>query len=162
MIYIAHRGLIFGPDYEKENKVSTIDFALDNGFDVELDLWVIDHKLYLGHDFKDIKKISFGYISERKENLWIHAKNSEALQFLSALDKNEDLHYFWHQEDDYTLTSKNIPWIYPGRDVLSTGVIVMPELVMEISNINNLTAKGVCSDYVDNIRENHSKFESST
>ena len=24
-------------------------------------------------------------------------------------------HYFWHQEDDYTITSKGIIWAYPGK-----------------------------------------------
>lgn len=151
MIYIAHRGLIFGPDYENENKVNTIDSALINGFDVELDLWVVDEILYLGHDFERTIRISLDYITERKKNLWIHAKNSEALSFLSNLD----LHFFWHQEDDYTLTSKNIPWIYPGKTVISNGIIVMPELVMDIHNIHKDLAKGVCSDYVGAIRESH-------
>ena len=155
MIYIAHRGLMFGPDYEKENKVTTIDLALINGFDVELDLWVLDKKLYLGHDLEVAVQISLDYITERKKNLWIHAKNSEALSFLSEIDKKIGLHFFWHQEDDYTLTSKNIPWIYPGCDVISNGIIVMPEVVMEINNVMNNSVRGVCSDYVYAIRENH-------
>jgi hypothetical protein len=24
-------------------------------------------------------------------------------------------HYFWHQEDDYTITSKGFIWVYPGK-----------------------------------------------
>ena len=156
MIYIAHRGLIFGPDCEKENKVTTIDSTLIDGFDVELDLWVIDKSLYLGHDLEGTVKISLEYIIERKKNLWIHAKSSEALSCLSKLDKKINLHFFLHQEDDYTLTSKNIPWIYPGCDVISNGIIVMPELVMEINNVMEISARGVCSDYVNAIRERHS------
>ncbi len=155
MIYIAHRGLILGPDYEKENKVTTIDSALINGFDVELDLWVVDKKLYLGHDFESTVKISLDYIKERKNNLWIHAKNSEALSFLSNLNEKIDLHFFWHQEDDYTLTSKNIPWIYPGREVIPNGIMVMPEMVMDVNKIFKDSARGVCSDFVGSIRERH-------
>jgi len=155
MIFIAHRGLITGPDIEKENKVATIDFAIKEGFDVEVDLWVLDNKLYFGHDLKDIEKISFEYISERKKSLWIHAKNSEALRLLSMLDEKEGLHFFWHQEDNYTLTSKNIPWIYPGCQAMPTGIIVLPELVMDTNNIKNMTVKGVCSDYIGAIRESH-------
>ena len=63
MIFIAHRGLITGPDFEKENKVATIDFAIKDGFDAEVDLWVLDNKLYLGHDLKDIEEISKKIIS---------------------------------------------------------------------------------------------------
>ena len=44
------------------------------------------------------------------KNIWCHAKTSDAL---SALKKIE-AHYFWHQDDDYTITSKGYFWTYPG------------------------------------------------
>ena len=155
MIYNAHRGLMHGPNREIENKTATIDIALNNDFDVELDLWVLNNKFYLGHEISSIEEVDFGYIEERKENLWIHVKNTSALEKLSTLGSG--LHFFWHQEDCYTLTSKSIPWIYPGCEVVTTGVVVMPELVMDIKAINSsiVMAAGVCSDYVNYIRESN-------
>ena len=38
MYFIAHRGLINGPDTDQENKIQTIEIALNNGFDVEVDV----------------------------------------------------------------------------------------------------------------------------
>jgi hypothetical protein len=34
---------------------------------------------------------------------------------------------FWHQNDDFTLTSKNYIWTYPGQPYTASSVIVMPE-----------------------------------
>ena len=153
MIFIAHRGLTNGPDPIKENNINTIEIAIKKGFDVEIDIWVFDNKVYLGHDKENLLKIDLKYIEENKEVFWIHSKNFQALDFFSKLDSKEELNYFWHQEDNYTLTSKNIPWIYPGCEPISEGILVMPEEVMDISKIYNLKIKGVCSDYIEAIKE---------
>lgn len=53
MIIISHRGNLYGPDKENENenKPEQIQKVLDLGYYVEIDVWLIDEKLYLGHDF---------------------------------------------------------------------------------------------------------------
>ena len=153
MIFIAHRGLIDGPNSEKENNPKTIEIAISKGFDVEVDIWVVKDKIFLGHDFDNTINIDFNYIEENKNKFWIHAKNFEALEFFSEANKHRDLNYFWHQEDNYTLTSQNIPWIYPGCKPISSGILVMPENVMNINDIKNLNVKGVCSDYIQSIKE---------
>ena len=48
MIIISHRGNINGPEPQKENLPDYIDFALENGLDVEVDLWW-NKGIYLGH-----------------------------------------------------------------------------------------------------------------
>ena len=79
MIKIAHRGLIDGPNKEIENHPDTIQKSLEKGYDAEIDLWVIDDKLYLGHD-----EAQYNTTEEfiNTKGLWIHAKNLEALQWL--------------------------------------------------------------------------------
>ena len=37
-----------------------------------------------------------------QEGLWCHAKNKDALERMLAYK----IHCFWHQEDDYTITSR--------------------------------------------------------
>lgn len=106
---ISHRGNISGKS-ELENTPNQIDNSIIKGFDVEIDLWVIDNTLFLGHDSPDYE-ISFNYLIDRKEYLWIHCKNESALFFL----QNSDLNYFWHQEDCYTITSKGFIWTYPNK-----------------------------------------------
>jgi hypothetical protein len=57
-----------------------------------------------------------------------------------------NMNSFWHQEDDYTLTSHGWIWCYPGKTVpLSYRTIaVMPELY----DTDWTKFGGICSDYV--------------
>ena len=78
MIFIAHRGNLFGPQPDKENTISYIDTALQNGFAVEVD--VIDYNdkgiFTLGHDNKQ-EEVDVKYITQK--NLFAHAKNYNSL-----------------------------------------------------------------------------------
>lgn len=150
MKYIAHRGLVEGPDKNLENNPDRIILSLKQGFDCEIDLWIQDDTFYLGHDdpqyviSKDFLNVS---------GLWIHAKNKEALHFLNSTNLN----YFWHQEDWYTLTSHNYIWAYPGHDPTPRGVQVMPEMIdVELKNINYF-AYAVCSDWILKIQAQRPK-----
>ena len=50
MKIIAHRGNLSGPT-QTENHPDQIKKALDLGFDVEIDVWYKENKVFLGHDF---------------------------------------------------------------------------------------------------------------
>ena len=50
MLLISHRGNLNGPNPEKENNPLYVTKALDLGYDVEIDVWLVQDKLYLGHD----------------------------------------------------------------------------------------------------------------
>jgi hypothetical protein len=142
MIYISHRGNIFGPNPKEENTPSYIDKALKAGFDVEIDVWFLDDNFYLGHDSPDtlIKK---DYLNN--DRFWCHAKNVPALEKLLELG----VHCFWHQKDDVTLTSKSFVWIYPGKPLCKNGIIVMPENKYDNwKDISNKGIKGICSDFI--------------
>ena len=77
--------------------------------------------------------------------LWIHAKNLAALRWLTTTD----LEYFWHQNDDYTLTSHNYIWAYPGQELTQRSIMVMPEWNDKtLNNARSVTCYAVCSDYV--------------
>jgi hypothetical protein len=141
MIYIAHRGLFDGPNKEKENHPQQILSALSKGYDVEVDVWYKDELWFLGHDGPTYG-VDEQFLYTR--GLWIHAKNIEALYELSFTNLN----YFWHQEDDYTLTSKGFIWTYPGKTLTKTSICVMPEWKYDVSKFN-MNCYGVCSDFVD-------------
>jgi hypothetical protein len=139
MILISHRGNLDGPNKERENSPSYITEALDQGFDVEVDIWVKDDKIYLGHDNPQYEiELSFFYFKK----LWCHAKNIEALLFMV---KNNIPIYFWHQNDDVTLTSNNYIWTYPGKDITELS-IVLPD---GIENYQIDNCGGICSDYIN-------------
>lgn len=136
MILISHRGNIDGKKPELENTPNYIQKALDLGYHVEIDIWY-DNGFYLGHDFPQYE-ISFNYLINDK--LWCHAKNIEAIIEM----KKYPIHYFWHQEDDITLTSKEYIWAYPGKQPIKNSIAVMPELY----NDDISKCIGICSDNI--------------
>jgi hypothetical protein len=142
MILISHRGNIDGRLENVENSPDYITFALNQGYDVEIDVWYIDSKFYLGHD-EPLYKIEEKFLEN--QNLWCHAKNENAL---FKMLQNKKIHCFWHQSDDYTLTSKGIPWVYPGKKVSEKGIWVLPERT-NYKNIK-INCLGICSDYISN------------
>jgi len=141
MILISHRGNIKGKKPELENYPDYIDKAIYTGYDVEVDLWSINSRIYLGHD-KPQYEISNEWLTKRVDKLWIHCKNVELLEWI----QNTVLHYFWHQEDTVTLTSKGYIWAYPGKQPIKNSIAVMPEL--HDDDISQCL--GICSDYIQN------------
>jgi hypothetical protein len=139
MILISHRGNINGPIPESENNPKYIDNTICLGYEVEIDMWWVNNKIYLGHD-KPQYEISDEWLSKRIHKLWIHCKNTELLNWI----KNTSLHYFWHENDTITLTSKNYIWVYPGKQPIIGSIAVMPELY----NDDTTQCVGICSDYI--------------
>ena len=149
LVLIAHRGNTEGRNIAKENSPLYIDDAISKGFDVEIDLRLVNEQLFLGHDLPQYK-IEFNWLNQRKAYLWIHCKNFEAINFLSKIDNQ--LNFFFHESDDVVLTSKGYLWTAPGGRVSSKSIAVMPELIdiNWLENIKNtsLHPLGYCSDFV--------------
>ena len=142
MKLIAHRGLLFGSDSINENAPHQIELARSKGFDAEIDLRIFG-KSALTADIAPTYEIDPEFL--HKKGLWIHAKNWEALEWLS----DTQLNYFWHQEDSYTLTSHGIVWAYPNQPLMAKSVCVMPEKQgISLEYAFNLPIYGICSDYV--------------
>ena len=120
--------------------------AIKKGVDVEIDIWCIDNQIYLGHDEPQYG-IDFRWLRDRITKLWIHCKNLEALVLLKNF--GYEVNYFWHQEDDFTITSMGYFWTYPGKELSSNSVAVMPE-TKEFKDIEK--AYAICSDYVEKIK----------
>lgn len=147
---IAHRGNLNGPNEAEENKQDYILKAIAEGFDVEIDVWVkiINNKkeIYLGHDSPQYAlENNLKFLFENKDKLWCHAKNIQALEWLKANNFNT----FWHQEDNYTLTSKGFIWAYPNMPT-QNGIYVLPERHNTVIDKN---AIGVCTDYCYKYKE---------
>jgi len=144
MILISHRGNTNGPDLNNENKPEYILKALSLGYHCEIDVWYQNDTWYLGHD-EPTYSVSFDFLL--KDNLWLHCKNLDALSRLSHYSK---CNAFWHQTDDYTLTTKGYIWVYPGKAGLEgyKCICVMPEW----NNQDTRDFIGVCTDYIENYR----------
>jgi hypothetical protein len=133
---ISHRGNINGPRRELENKPRYINQALELGYDVEIDVWWKDDGFWLGHDEPQFK-VNRQFLQNDK--FWCHAKNIEGYKMLD----NNNIHCFFHQEDDVTLTSKGYIWTYPNKQLTDNSIAVLPK---ELDK--SLNCYGVCTDFV--------------
>lgn len=145
MILISHRGNINGPNKKEENKIDYILNAINQGYDVEIDIWYIKNidKYYLGHDNPEYE-VDIDFLMDNENKLWIHCKNHDA--FINLLP-HDNLNIFWHTTEDVILTSKKYMWVYPGKDI-ENSIAVMPE----IHNDNTENRIGICSDYINNYK----------
>ena len=142
MILISHRGNLNGRIESLENEPTYIDLAINKGYDVEVDIWCKDKVLWLGHD-KPEYEVEFRWFRDRIDKLWVHCKNIDTVIYFKECEY--EFNYFWHQEDDITLTSKNYIWAYPGKQPIEYSIAVMPEL----NNDDIYQCSGICSDNIE-------------
>ena len=131
---ISHRGNLesIGHLGAEENLPARLLSALSQGYDVELDVRLVPRAsvpaasphladadghaglIYaLGHDSAE-HHVPLALLAH--PHVWVHAKNPAALGALAGLPLNADRpHFFWHDADDYTLTSEGVVWIYPDK-----------------------------------------------
>jgi len=140
MILISHRGNINGRIEDSENKLEYIDDAISMGYDVEIDIRKVGDHLFLGHDTPQYK-VDYNWLIDRKDKLWIHCKNVEAMEWF---DSNREFNYFWHEKDTVTLTSNGSIWAFPGKQPIKNSIAILPE----IFNDNISQCRGICSDYI--------------
>ena len=147
MKLIAHRGNLHGPS-NQENKPSLIENVISLGYDCKIDVIYMNKKLYLGDT--PHYEIDLHFLLLHSKKLWIHCKNVDTLDYLLPFDLN----IFWHEKDDYTLTSKGYIWCHPGMMTTSHSIIVMPEW----NDFCITEAYGICSDYICKLEEINCKF----
>lgn len=150
MIFISHRGNIFTKNPETENHPLQIETCIKNNYQVEIDIRYIDNKWYLGHDNPE-HIVSIEWLLKLSNYLWIHCKD---IHSLTECSKYSILNYFWHDQDNYTLTSKNIIWSYPGTTINKKTICVLPETINDLSLENLKLCYGICSDSIDYYRRN--------
>jgi hypothetical protein len=131
MKIISHRGNLTGVS-SNENKIDQIYLTHDLGFDVEIDIWFCDGQFYLGHDEPTTLVLEHFLIQNW---IWCHAKNLDALEPLKKIGA----HFFWHENDLLTITSRGILWcsngVYLESGITVTNSIDCPKNIL-----------GVCTD----------------
>ena len=137
MKLIAHRGNVNEPNPELENTPDHIKRAYDAGYDVEIDIWCIRTQTYTGHDRPLYRVETSLFVPNRT---WLHLKNSAAVKMYAV----SDFHYFYHDRDAYTITSKGFLWVYK-TPLVKKCICVLPE--------DGVSGKieqcyGICTDYV--------------
>lgn len=142
MILISHRGNINGENKLRENHPEYIDEAIYAGYDVEIDIWILNDKIFLGHD-EPLYEINLDWLEDRKTKIWLHCKNIDSLLFFKT--NLYEFNYFWHETDTITLTSYNHIWAYPGKQPIKNSISVLPEL----HDDNTSLCIGICSDVIE-------------
>jgi len=139
MRLISHRGNTSGPNPSRENHPDYLSEATNRGFEVEVDVWNIDKKWYLGHD-NPAYEVDESFFSD---DMYLHCKNISAVERLSITKLN----WFWHESDKVALTSHGVLWCFPGV-YLNNGIVVLSgaptfDLVSRLPPFIG----GVCTDY---------------
>jgi len=147
MILISHRGNVDGKNTPMENHPSYIDIALNLGYDVEIDVWYIDGKLWLGHDEPQYE-VSLEWLELRSPSLWIHCKDMNSLSYFNEYSNkvSSQFNYFSHDVDMGVLTSHNYIW---STNLYNRGILVLPEVFNREPNKGTL---GICSDIIQNYK----------
>ncbi len=150
---ISHRGNVYGPNgataptslatwMNYENNPQHIE-TVRQEFMVEIDLWKINKRLYLGHDYPEYE-IHESFLHDEPKcglDLLIHAKNIDALVYCNQTA----LLVFWHQNDDYAITSLGDRIVvYPGKAIPKNSIIMQPE---KAPFEQVLTAYAICTDF---------------
>lgn len=153
MHYISHRGNLTGPNQKLENNPQYLLEAVKQGYDIEFDVWAItSDDIFLGHDGPQYK-VNESFFEEVRGFEWCHAKHLNALSFLLKLG----MHCFYHQMDEYTLTSCGYIWSYPTSIIVETSANIIynqPELNKINKPLIHLLPhiSGVCSDNISDIK----------
>jgi glycerophosphoryl diester phosphodiesterase len=144
MRFIAHRGNINGINVESENTIEYIISAINQGFDVEIDVRYKSNVFYLGHD-ESKNVINLSFLRQHSNFLWCHAKD---IYTLNELLKYRDINCFFHQNDDCTLTSCQQIWTHVNFDKSLTERTIL----LKFAKDENFTVPenifGICSDNV--------------
>ena len=140
MYLISHRGNITGRQPERENSPDYILEAIDAGYYCEVDIFgKVDGSLWLGHDGPQYETDT-KFLNNPK--IVCHCKNKLAIDNLNGWG----IHWFWHNVDDYTMTSQGWVWSYPNKPSAGHNCIAtLPPVHLDVSEY-----AGVCSDYIGN------------
>ena len=139
MKIIAHRGQTDGPAINENDPFQLVS-TISQGFDVEVDVWVENNEIFLGHDGPR-HKVDRQFLLDIGDNAWYHCKNIDALYMFSTSLPN--LNFFWHQEDNFTLTSNGFIWTYPGQPITDKSIVVDLNGSMDYE----VKPYAVCTDY---------------
>jgi hypothetical protein len=154
MFYISYQGIFDGSNYEDANTPKQIGKALSAGFSVNIDVWRIDNKLFVGNNQPTIE-VTERYIQGNR--FWINAKNADMQDWIETQSSRLYPNYFWFQSPTpppaYT-TASNGKLITPGTvPINSNSVMYLPEIDdRSLFTMVKVRAYAICSTYLTTIR----------
>lgn len=141
---IAHRGNYKGKNNKNENFPDYITEAINKGYDVECDVRSINDKIFLGHDDL-LNSVDLSFFFEHSNKLWIHCKNFEALSFFTKYSNNQ-LNFFWQEDDLHSLTSKGYIWSHSKCNNFSNNIACLVDESLAHKLYKKNLIFGLCMD----------------
>jgi len=147
MKLISHRGNTDGAQPELENSWDYIWNALNDGFDVEVDVWYVDKSIWLGHDkpqyhigHPDFMLLLYNH------RVWWHAKDYKTLNYM--LSHGRQIKVFAHESDRYGLVNGGYIWTADTSIRLEPDnrtVWILPNNSLTMDDLDPLLY-GICTD----------------
>ena len=132
MFFISHRGNISGPNPNEENKIEYINEAINQNFDVEIDVWFKNDQFYLGHDEPQYP-VNMEFLNNRK--LGYILKNLDCFYKLGETNLN----FFWHEEDKVVLTKRILLELPRNKTIQKKYIcITRKKPILKTQNVWNL------------------------
>lgn len=150
MYFISHRGNISRKYPPNENTIGAIDMALDAGYNVEIDTWIIGQHMYLGHDQPRQVITDENFIYDNESKLWFHAQTIDTMM---ALQRSGFSHFFFHKTDDVTITSCGRFWTFVGKPLTPNSICCLPEQTNNYRPNEWYDCAGVCSDAIESMKK---------
>ncbi len=97
MKLVAKRGIFEGPGSGEENTFEQVKLALSKGFDVEVDVWLVDGKFFLGHDGPKVE-VDKTFFNDTR--IWSHCKTKDTYY---RLVRSPQTLPFLHDDEDFAL-----------------------------------------------------------
>lgn len=151
MKIISHRGNLNGRISQLENYPTYINWAIENGFDVEIDLRMSDGKLYLGHDTPD-NRVDLQWLINRNKSLWVHCKDLESVAYC------EKLRVFCHTQDPFCIVYPKHIWVHDLSLKLNKNCIIPLLSKEDIDNFDFTRVDdlgGICTDFPKYLKEKY-------
>jgi hypothetical protein len=149
MKLISHRGNILGKIPNLENTESYIIDAIMQGYQVEIDVWSVNRKLYLGHD-DPLYKTSVEFLQEHSSDLLIHCRDLKSLEFLYNHKQLSKFRYFYHTTEPAVVSSHGDIIIHSHANrCIKNSIYMLPE-ILGIKDRYLINCAGICSDVISN------------
>lgn len=143
----SHRGNLTGIQSELENTLDYVTCALNKGFNVVVDAWLVgDSHIAIGTD-RAQNPVTLDFLQNQK--VLTRARTIETLQYLIE----NKVHCFMEGKDDYIMTNGGLFWTYPKQNITKNCILTMPEnFLSDITLTNNIKCAGICSNRIQEIK----------
>lgn len=155
MLLISNKGNTVGINIEFESTPDYIDTAILQGYCVKLDVWCDMGCFYLRQDrdlnYVGASEVPLSFFTDRKNNLYCECMNTEALVRLSQ----QGVNCFYNGLSGIALISNKSVWVSRNDQLLADNeniVIFETSSKQDISVLNTLNLKGVCSNYIKSLK----------